>query len=82
VRTLCLPNAIALSCESRPPRGAHCGTVAAATDESSEGAKCGRRAAVQFEPPEAARPPGQRSGGFCQLVRAVGQPVPRLLSYE
>jgi hypothetical protein len=25
---------------------------------------CGRHAAVQLEPPEAAPPPGQRSGGF------------------
>ena len=32
---------------------------------------CGRHAAVQFEPPEAARPPGQRTGGFCQLVSVV-----------
>src|ERR1043165_3672325 len=36
------------------------------------GANCSRRdACVQFEPPEAAPPPGQRIGGFCQLVRAV-----------
>ena len=34
---------------------------------------CGRRAAKQFEPPEAARPPGQQPGGFCQLVRGVSQ---------
>ena len=32
---------------------------------------CGCHAAVQLEPPEAARPPGQRTGGFCQLVRIV-----------
>jgi hypothetical protein len=38
--------------------GARCGVVAAATDETSEGAKCGHHAAVQLEPP------GQRSGGF------------------
>src|ERR1043166_149142 len=35
-------------------------------------ANCSRRDAPgQFAPPEAAPPPGQRSGGFCQLVRAV-----------
>jgi hypothetical protein len=32
---------------------------------------CGYHAAVQLEPPKAAPPPGQRSGGFCQLVRVV-----------
>jgi len=31
------------------------------------------------EPPEAAPPPGQRTGGFCQLVRGVGR-RPRLVT--
>jgi hypothetical protein len=31
---------------------------------------CGWRAAVQFEPPEAARPPANGSA-VCQLVRVV-----------
>ena len=65
------PNVLTLSCKSRPPCGAHRGVVAAATERTSEGAMCGRHAAVQLEPPEAAPPPGQRTGGFCQLVRAV-----------
>src|SRR4051812_10870701 len=34
---------------------------------------CGCHAAVQFEPPKAARPPGQRTGGFCQLVSVVSR---------
>ena len=42
------PNELTLSCKSRPPRGAHCGVVAAATERASEGAKCGRHAAEQF----------------------------------
>jgi len=29
--------------------------------------------ACSSEPPKAAPPPGQRTGGFCQLVRAVGR---------
>jgi hypothetical protein len=53
--------------------------LAAATDENLEGAICGRHAAVQLEPPEAAPPPGQRSGGFCQLVRAVRRATSALL---
>ena len=60
-----------LSCKSRLTRLPHRGMVAAATDEGSAGTTCGRHAAVQFEPPEAARPPGQRTGGFCQLVSVV-----------
>ena len=34
------------------------------------------------EPPEAAPPPGQRSGGFCQLVRAVSPlfPMPTFIN--
>src|SRR3954470_11278590 len=60
-----------LSCKSRLTRLPHRGTAAAATDENSQGARCGWRDAVQFEPPGAGRPPGQRTGGFCQLVSVV-----------
>ena len=48
------------------------GAAAAATNTEWQERTGSRRAAcVQFEPPKAARPPGQRTGGFCQLVRAV-----------
>src|ERR1041385_404264 len=50
LRTAKLPsNELTLSCKNRPPRGAHRGTGAAATERASEGAKCGCRDAVQFE---------------------------------
>jgi hypothetical protein len=35
---------------------------------------CGRRDAMQFGAAEAAPPPGQRTGGFCQLVSGVRPP--------
>jgi|ERR1043165_1371000 len=50
------------------------GAAAAATNtEWQERTAADVTRACSSEPPEAARPPGQRTGGFCQLVRAVGQ---------
>jgi hypothetical protein len=49
------------------------GAAAAVTNEWQERTGSRRDARVQFEPPKAARPPGQRTGGFCQLVRAVSR---------
>ena len=60
------PNVLTLSCKNRPPCGAHRGMAAAATERASEGAKCGHHAAVQFEPPEAAR---RRANGPAVFVR-------------
>src|ERR1043165_1026795 len=68
-------NVFTLSCKSRLP----CLPREAARrlprlTHAVAGANCSRRdARVQFAPPEAAPPPGQRTGGFCQLVRAVGR---------
>ena len=61
-----VPNAITLSCKAAHRTGAHRGMVAAATNETSEGAICGRHAAVQF---------GAARGGS-----AAGPTVRRLLS--
>ena len=70
------PNVLTLSCKSRPPhRGSPGGAAAAATNmQWRERDAADVTPAVQLEPPEAAPPPGQRSGGFCQLVRAVSPP--------
>ena len=59
-------NELTLSCKNRPPCWTHRGTVAAATERASEGAKCGRRDAVQF---------GAARGGS-----AAGPTVRRFLS--
>jgi hypothetical protein len=40
------------------------GAAAAAPNDGVGRSECSRRDAVQFEPPEAARPPGQRTGGL------------------
>ena len=66
IRASRAPNVLTLSCKNRPPRGTHCGAVAAATERASEGAKCGRRDAVQF---------GAAQGGS-----AAGPTVRRFLS--
>src|SRR5229473_2646620 len=58
-----------LSCKP-PQRG--CPTAAGLVPrltKGSEGARCTRHDAVQFEPPEAARPPGQRTGGLTARVK-------------
>ena len=65
-QTLRPHNAITLSCKSRPPRRARCGTAAAATSKPSERKRCGSRAGVQF---------GAARGGS-----AAGPEVQRLLS--
>src|ERR1043165_1211680 len=71
------PNAITLSCKSRPPcRPLESGAAAAATNNEVAGANCSRCAAgVQFgaAPGGSAAEPGL--GGFCQLVRAVSRLV-------
>src|ERR1041385_2255669 len=67
------PNELTLSCKSRPPRGAHRGVVAAATERASEGAKCGCHAAVQFRAARGGSAAGPTGRRFCQLVRVVGQ---------
>ena len=58
-------NVLTLSCKKPPhvPKP-QSGTVAAATNDEVGRSECSRRDAVQFEPPEAARPPGQRTGGL------------------
>ena len=38
--------------------------------KDSKGATCTRHDAVQFEPPEAARPPGQQTGGLTARVKS------------
>src|ERR1041385_2496062 len=59
-----LPNVLTLSCKKPlsargSPRQGGCCEL-----RNSAGATGSRHAAVQLEPPEAAPPPGQRSGGF------------------
>ena len=69
------PNAITLSCKSRlPRRPLESGAAAAATNtEWQERTGSRRDAGVQLEPPEGGSAAEPRLGGFCQLVRVVGQ---------
>ena len=71
------PNALTLSCKSRPPcRPPGSGAAAAATNTGVAGANCSRRdAGAQFGAAQGGSAAEPGLGGFCQLVRAVSRLV-------
>ena len=69
------PNALTLSCKSRPPcRPQKSGAAADATNNAVAGANCSRRdAGVQFGAAQGGSAAEPGLGGFCQLVRVVSR---------